>query len=291
MLFFFSLFPLPFPSRRNIIKMKTAITAITIIKTKKTFTPFSHFIVYTNITKPERGYPALSGESRGFLAPKEGATNPWAEPFIVYAVLFFPGFASSGFFSGAAGAEEAETLRFVISQELSRVLGFTVPALALIGYLLALRGGKARLPGRPRSGDFLSLAVALPGLLGLGLLISLTASAVSSGPHALTVEAPRGLPAVAVMFFSCLSAGYLEEFYFRYYLSLRFKQAGMGEPFVIGLSVLLFSLCHIYEGLWGALNAFLAGILLSLVYKKYRALHGIAWAHGLYNAFIYLTGV
>jgi hypothetical protein len=39
------------------------------------------------------------------------------------------------------------------------------------------------------------------------------------------------------------------------------------------------------------LNAFLAGILLSLVYKKYRALHGIAWAHGIYNAFIYLNGI
>jgi membrane protease YdiL (CAAX protease family) len=217
--------------------------------------------------------------------------NPWAEPFIVYAVLFLPGFASSGLFPGTAGREEPETIRFVISGELSRILGFTAPALALIGYLLVLRGGKARLPGRPRSGDILSLALALPGLLGLGLLISLVSSAFSAGPSALTVEAPKGLPAVAVMLFSCLSAGYLEEFYFRYYLSLRFRQAGLSEAFVIGLSVLLFSLCHIYEGLWGALNAFLAGILLSLVYKKYRALHGIAWAHGLYNIFIYLNGV
>ncbi|MDR2742259.1 MAG: CPBP family intramembrane metalloprotease [Treponema sp.] len=217
--------------------------------------------------------------------------NPWAEPFIVYAVLFFPGFASSGFSSGTAGAEEAETIQFVISQELSHILGFTVPALALIGYLLVLRGGKKRLPGSPRSGDCLSLALALPGLLGVGLLISLVSSVFSAGSSALTVEAPRGLLAVMVMFFSCLSTGYLEEFYFRYYLSLRFKQAGLGEPFAIGLSVLLFSLCHIYEGLWGALNAFLAGILLSLVYKKYRALHGIAWAHGFYNVFIYLNGI
>jgi membrane protease YdiL (CAAX protease family) len=127
--------------------------------------------------------------------------------------------------------------------------------------------------------------------LGLGLLIFLVSSAFSAGPSALTVEAPRGLPAVTVMFLSCLSTGYLEEFYFRYYLSLRLKQAGLADPFIMGLSVLLFSLCHIYEGLWGALNAFLAGILLALVYKKYRALHGIAWAHGLYNVFIYLNGV
>jgi membrane protease YdiL (CAAX protease family) len=209
----------------------------------------------------------------------------------VYAVLFLPGLASGGFFPGKAGAEEPETIRFIISQELNRTLGFTAPALALIGYLLILRGGKSRLPGSPRSGDFLSLAIALPGLLGLGLIISLVSSAFSAGTSVLMVEAPKGVLAIIVMFFSCLSTGYLEEFYFRYYLSLRFKQAGLGNSFAVGLSVLLFSLCHIYEGLWGAMNAFLAGILLSLVYKKYRALHGIAWAHGLYNAFIYLNGI
>jgi membrane protease YdiL (CAAX protease family) len=208
----------------------------------------------------------------------------------VYAVLFFPGFASGGFFSGTAGTEGEEAIRFIISQELSRILGFTVPAIALIGYLLVLRGGKARLPRRPRSGDLLSLAIVLPGLLGAGLFISLVSSVFSTGASALTVEAPRGLPAVIIMFFSCLSTGYLEEFYFRYYLSLRFKQAGLRNIPAMGLAVVLFSLCHIYEGPWGALNALLAGILLSLVYKKYRALHGIAWAHGLYNVFIYLSG-
>jgi membrane protease YdiL (CAAX protease family) len=228
---------------------------------------------------------------RGLAASKEYTAKAWAEPFIVYAVLFLPGFALGGFFSGTAGTEGGEAVRFAISHELSRILGFTAPALALIGYLLVLRGGKARLPRRPRSGDFLSLALALPGLLGMGLLISLVSSVLSAGPAAVTVEAPRGLPAVITMCFSCLSTGYLEEFYFRYYLSLRFRQAGLRDIPAMGLAVLLFSLCHIYEGPWGALNAFLAGILLSLVYKKYRALHGIAWAHGLYNIFIYINGM
>jgi membrane protease YdiL (CAAX protease family) len=217
--------------------------------------------------------------------------NPWAEPFIAYAVLFLPGLATGSFFPGTAGAEEQRTIQFVISQELSRILGFTVPAIALIGYFLALRGGKSRLPENPNSRDFLSLALALPGLLGLGLLVSLASSFFPSGPFVIIVEAPKGILAIIVMLFSCISTGYLEEFYFRYYLSLRFKQAGLGTPAAISLSVLLFSLCHIYEGLWGTLNAVLAGILLSLVYKKYRALHGIAWAHGFYNAFIYLTGI
>lgn len=172
-----------------------------------------------------------------------------------------------------------------------RILGYTIPALLLIGYFLVLRGGKARLPGHPRSADFLSLAMALPGLLATGLFISLVSSVFSTKGASLTVEAPKGPLPVIVMIVSCLSTGYLEEFYFRYYLSLRFKQAGINYVSGIILSVLLFSFCHIYEGPWGVLNAFLAGILLSLVYKKYRALHGIAWAHGIYNAFIYLNGI
>ncbi|MDR1949246.1 MAG: CPBP family intramembrane metalloprotease [Spirochaetaceae bacterium] len=55
--------------------------------------------------------------------------------------------------------------------------------------------------------------------------------------------------------------------------------------------MILFSLCHLYEGFWGVLNALFAGVLLALVFRRYRSLHGIAWAHGLYNAFIYAFGL
>jgi membrane protease YdiL (CAAX protease family) len=218
-------------------------------------------------------------------------TRAWIEPFIIYAVLFLPGFATGGFSAESAGTAGRETIAFSISGELSRIAGHTVPAILLIGYLLVLRGGKSRLPGRPGARDLLSLAWALPGLMGIGFLISLISPLFLTEDAALMVEAPRGLPAIIIMFLSCLSTGYLEEFFFRYYLSLRFRQAGMGGISVIGLSVLLFSLCHVYEGPWGVFNAFLAGILLSFVHKRYRALHGIAWAHGLFNALIYLNGI
>jgi membrane protease YdiL (CAAX protease family) len=58
----------------------------------------------------------------------------------------------------------------------------------------------------------------------------------------------------------------------------------------IFVSTAFFSLCHLYEGPWGVINAVLAGLLLSLVYIHYGALHGLAWAHGLYNIFIYASG-
>jgi membrane protease YdiL (CAAX protease family) len=208
--------------------------------------------------------------------------NLLVEPFIVYAVLFLPGFFS------AAGS--AEIIHFSISREIIRTLGYTLPSLLLIWYLLYHRDLSRQRELKPRTGDLLSLALALPGLLGIGLLISLI-SPLFSAPAALAVEAPKNPAAILVMCFSCLTTGYLEETYFRHYLYQRFRSGEVPGALGIGVSVLLFSLCHVYEGFWGTLNAALAGLMLALIYRKYRGLHGIAWAHGLYNAFIYLNGI
>jgi membrane protease YdiL (CAAX protease family) len=56
-------------------------------------------------------------------------------------------------------------------------------------------------------------------------------------------------------------------------------------------STFLFSLCHIYEGPGGFINSILAGILLSALFIRYRSLHGVAWAHGAYNIFVYVMGM
>jgi membrane protease YdiL (CAAX protease family) len=97
---------------------------------------------------------------------------------------------------------------------------------------------------------------------------------------------PQGPLAVAVMILSCLGTAYLEETYFRFYL---FRQLGKSGPAKAALvSSLLFALCHLYEGPFGALNAFLAGLLLFYIFTRSRSLHGIAWAHGAYNIFVYI---
>jgi membrane protease YdiL (CAAX protease family) len=102
------------------------------------------------------------------------------------------------------------------------------------------------------------------------------------------MEAPRGLVPWLVLIAASLGTGYLEESYFRAYLSVRFAEAGLGPLKSIAVSAALFTLCHLYEGLWGALNALLAGIFLSLVFLRQKSLHGLAWAHGGYNVFVYL---
>ncbi|MDR1900537.1 MAG: CPBP family intramembrane metalloprotease [Treponema sp.] len=144
--------------------------------------------------------------------------------------------------------------------------------------------------GLPRRKDLLPGLFALPGLLLIGLTISLVIPIFNYVEGSPKIESPS-LPAEwLTMILSCLITGYLEESFFRFYLSVRLEGAGLAPVKIIILSVLLFSACHFYEGPWGTLNATLAGILLSLLFLRYRSLHGVALAHGIYNIFVYAIG-
>jgi membrane protease YdiL (CAAX protease family) len=199
-------------------------------------------------------------------------------------VLFLPSLAS----------EIPEIISFSTNQELNRLFGYTIPSLLLVWYIMYIRREVgARFPRvlRLKFDDIVSFLLALPGLLAVGFSLSIFSSAVSRVPAAPTVEAPQGPLQWLVMFLSCIGTGYLEESYFRCYLITRFRETKKSATAGIILSMLLFSFCHFYEGFWGVINALLAGFLLSLIFRRYSALHGIAWAHGLYNAFIYATGI
>jgi membrane protease YdiL (CAAX protease family) len=126
--------------------------------------------------------------------------------------------------------------------------------------------------------------------LVLSLLISLF-SGPSSPPR---IEPPASVPGWIVMLLSCIGTGYLEESYFRFYFLKKMAKTISGKAGLIiriAFSVTLFSICHIYEGAWGITNAVLAGTVLSVLFERYESLHGIAWAHGAYNAFVYFMGI
>lgn len=201
----------------------------------------------------------------------------------MYAVLFLPSVPDGG---NAGGV-----ITFQASREIMRTAGYSLPAFTLIWYLLDLKGDAGPITRKPRTGDFLSLAAALAGLLGIGWGISLMAPLFSDMYTSLTVESPKGAFSWLVMFLSCLGTGYLEETFFRHYLTARFREGGFPPALRIALPALLFAVCHLYEGFWGTLNALCAGLLLALVYARYGALHGLAWAHGCYNALVYTAGV
>ena len=213
------------------------------------------------------------------------------EPLILYFVLFFPGVYNAPF---AGGMPLADTIPFSIFRELGRTLTYTIPSLALLWYLISDRKGLSAIKNKkPKIQDIYSLTIGLPSLILIGLGISFLVLHFP-GHQGLTpppkVEAPFNIPGWIVIVFSCLGTGYLEESYFRYYL-LRILEKPLASPaFRVIVSTVLFSFCHVYEGPWGIFNAVLAGLLLSVLFIRFKSLHGIAWAHGVYNIFVYIMG-
>ncbi|GHU64700.1 hypothetical protein FACS189447_02100 [Spirochaetia bacterium] len=189
-------------------------------------------------------------------------------------------------------AASLAAIPFSSYRELSRTLGYTIPALALLWYLIL---EKKSLPYakdhiKPGLRDMYPLLIGFPCLVLIGLGISFLMSKFSPIPLPPKVEGPANALGWTAMAFSCLGTGYLEESYFRYYLLTKLEEAVSLSWIRVLVSVAFFALCHVYEGPWGILNALLAGILLAVLYERYKSLHGIALAHGAYNAFVYCMG-
>ncbi|MDR1576084.1 MAG: CPBP family intramembrane metalloprotease [Treponema sp.] len=206
----------------------------------------------------------------------------YIEALILYLVLFF---------SGTAGrTPPEEIIPFSIVGELARIVLYNIPSLALIWYLLlkskSLKSWGIGPPGRK---DLLPGLLTLPALILIGFIIALV-SPYLGGVPAPGIAPPASVPAWIVLALSCLSTGYLEESFFRFYLLSKREELGLGASRAALLSALLFSLCHLYEGPWGFLNAVLSGVTLAFVFLRYRSFHGIALAHGLYNIFVYILG-
>ncbi|MDR2364137.1 MAG: CPBP family intramembrane metalloprotease [Spirochaetaceae bacterium] len=195
------------------------------------------------------------------------------EPLILFCVLFLPGI---GFVSPG-------TLVFSVNRELSRIMVYNIPSFALMWYVLGLTRG-TRLP-KPGIQDLKTALITFPGLLIIGLCGSLGSLFFRDLFLPLSIEPPGNFFQWVVMAFSVLTTGYVEESYFRLYLLTRLGKTEPGKG--VCFSVLLFSLCHVYEGIPGVLNAALAGTFLSFIFLKFRSIHGLAWAHGAYNAAVY----
>jgi membrane protease YdiL (CAAX protease family) len=177
---------------------------------------------------------------------------------------------------------------FSVTGELVRIFLYNIPALALVWYLLLKhKTGAMTRPGLPGRKDLIPFICAFPALALIGFSIALAAPVFNELPSADALAVPVTLPAWIILPVSCLSTGYLEESFFRYYMLSKREELRLGISQSVLFSALLFAVCHIYEGPWGFLNAALSGIVLAFVFLRYRSLHGIALAHGLYNICAY----
>jgi membrane protease YdiL (CAAX protease family) len=179
-------------------------------------------------------------------------------------------------------------------RELARFFAYTLPALGLLWYLIPERDVFSPLasPKRPGIQDFYTFGIGFAGLVAIGSLISFLMMHTFPFPSPpARVEAPGNAFGWIVMLLSCMGTGYLEESFFRYYLIQKFEELCHLKTVSVLFSTALFAMCHVYEGVWGVANAALAALLLSFLFEKWRVIHGIAWAHGAYNVFVYTMGI
>jgi len=209
--------------------------------------------------------------------------STFVEPLILYAVLFFR--------ISAGNPLSGEAVEFSITVEIARTVLYNLPSLALIWYLMlrvkTLREWGISLPGKK---DLIPAVTALPALVLIGLTISVASRYFAEIPSGSRLLPPPNLISWGVLFISCLSTAYLEESFFRFYLLSKREEMGIGNHRAVLISTLSFSICHLYEGPWGFLNAALSGVLLAYVFLRFRSLHGIAFAHALYNVLVYALG-
>ena len=208
------------------------------------------------------------------------------EPIILYLVLFFPGLTS-----GYIPAEAIIT--FSAFRELARLFTYVIPALALIWYLIL---EKNSLPLsmrdiRIKKADGISFIIGLPLLILAGAFVSLLMNKINPDLALPAVQAPENITGWIILAVSCTGTGYLEESFFRFYLLQKLYEWIPSGWIRVLFSVLLFALCHAYEGPWGILNAAIAGLILSILFMRYRTIHGIVWSHACYNAFVYVMGI
>ena len=202
----------------------------------------------------------------------------YLEAFLLFIVIFFSqtvfGLLSGRSFEGAS---------FSISALIFSIFIYSIPSLAVIWYLLYRKKKAEFRLVKPQKNDLLSGFIAFPALIITGITVSFI-SALTGGVSA---EAPIPSPASAAGWITlvifCLLSAYLEESFFRFYLLSKKEELKLTTPLALIISSVLFGLCHIHDGLFGFLNALLAGLLLGSIFLKYRTIHGIAIAHGLYN--------
>jgi membrane protease YdiL (CAAX protease family) len=201
------------------------------------------------------------------------------EPLILYFVLFFPSVLSFG--------DPVPDAVFSSAGEFNRIFFYNLPSLALVWYLVFMAKPVKQLAERHfRIKDLFAFIISLPALILISLSISLASNLMNMPAQALPV--PAHTAGWILLGISCLSTGYLEESYFRFYLLNKLEEAGSAVSIRVISSTLLFAVCHIYEGPLGLLNSIMAALILSFVYTRYRSLHGIALAHGTYNFIAYV---
>jgi membrane protease YdiL (CAAX protease family) len=214
---------------------------------------------------------------------------------LLFLLLYLPGYL----WPQQEFIENSENLRLYMLQFL--MIG--LPQILLLLYILTLRvresAPRTENPYaefgilRPRAVDLLYSLIVFAGVFVLLILLGIVLMLLPSEGRSLfstgfrwKLENPRLIPLVLLF---CLITGYREELFFRSYLLTRFRQLHLPAFIGIGLSTLLFSAGHLYQGVAGLAVALIQGLYFSILFVRFKNIHPLAVAHGLYNATVLIV--
>ncbi|WP_461248434.1 CPBP family intramembrane glutamic endopeptidase, partial [Treponema sp. R6D11] len=177
---------------------------------------------------------------------------------------------------------------FSTTTELINIFAYFLPASILIWRLIFKAQTMEIWAVKPGKKDLLAFIITFPCLLITGFFATIIGSYISGTAENITLNLPSTTTEWALLSITCLLSAYLEESYFRFYLLSKREEFNLNAASALALSVILFSICHIYEGPWGFLNAVISGTILGFVFLRYNSFHGIAIAHTMYNISVYI---
>lgn len=197
------------------------------------------------------------------------------EALLLYSLHVVPGIIAGGDSAASAGARSLAAITV-------RGAAFAL----LVVYLLDLQGETQRILGLRRGASpALGLAVAL-ALFATALIVTTVTSALGLPSGAETL--PGGIFAAAGWWYPLLvlamfAVGYSEEIFFRAYLLGRADQFGIHPVVAIAGSSAMFAVGHLWQGPGAAAHAFVAGVVLAVLWRRWGTIHHFAIAHAAYN--------
>jgi CAAX protease family protein len=203
---------------------------------------------------------------------------------LLFSVMFLPGLLTQ---AGVVDPSSWDAWYYHLT-----ILTVAVPQVFLVAYLTNLRtpGILPRLGwSLPKMADVVTLFIATLLLVGTLSILTLVASlfpdqsAVWEPAVKWSLSRYELLPLVVV---TSIAIGYREEIFYRAYMYVRGEELGLHPAAIVGGSTLLFAVGHLYQGWAGFITAFVIGAVFGVTFAWRRSLHGIAIAHGLYNAMV-----
>ena len=195
------------------------------------------------------------------------------EPFILYAVLYFPALFPSKTHSSPADIYNSNSILlyyFIISLiQISFVLYFILSRKEL--YSNGIKKLNLNIIPLVLLYLIMLLAIAVTANLILDLIL----------PRSTMTVDRSGIFIIKASVVALLT-GYREEIFFRaYFISSSEKQ--YGKFFAAAASSVLFSISHLSGGIRAVVTALSAGFFLSYVFIKHRNFHINSLTHSLYN--------